>query len=142
MTASALDVKIQGIVKILSSKDVTKNGKSCNCIATDIKVQSPIHVTYDEAVKLTHLINDISPVHMGLFDLSVNEATAFHWPPENDYPTVQEHDPIWNISSKSLAPDPVGWTSRDLQTFLDKHKNVFTKNQIVTGGSYNHLIGH
>ena len=103
-----------------------------------VEVQAPAEMTYDEAVVIAHLVGSVSPGHLELFSLNVNEADSFGWPSEVDYHHVQEHD-VWKGSTRSLAPDPIGWEFRDLHTILDGNGEVLTEEQVVTGGSYNQL---
>ncbi|KAH0359681.1 hypothetical protein KCU65_g9825, partial [Aureobasidium melanogenum] len=109
-------------------------------------VQAPFVVTYHEAIEIAQKIEDISPGHIGLFDLCLDEQDLFGWPSIADYEANTEDGTtersIWQASRKSFAADPVAWAARDLQGFVDEDGNVLTRDQIVTGGSYNHLPAH
>jgi len=89
-------------------------------------VQGPDEITYDEAVIITHLVDSISSCHLQLFHMNVNEADPFGWPSEVDYHHVQEYD-VWKGSTRSFAPDPIGWKCRDLHTLLDGKGEVLTE---------------
>lgn len=55
-----------------------------------VHIQSPIVVTYGEAVQITEKINQVSPSYMVLFELSIDEEVSFGWPLVRDYEAVLE----------------------------------------------------
>jgi len=53
-----------------------------------LNVSLPMQVTHDEATAIIHAVIAISPSHLRLFELEVDEATSFGWPSGEDWESV------------------------------------------------------
>lgn len=111
-----------------------------------VDVQTPIMVTYHEAVQITAKIDRILPEHLSLFNLVLDEEQEFGWPSVADYETHLE-DPrtkasIWQASMKAFAPDPATWVERNLNAFCDGDGQELALDQVATGGTFNQLAGN
>jgi hypothetical protein len=113
-------------------------------VMESIEVLSPVDATYDEAIIISHLINDLSPLHIAMINLNVDEMSSFAWPSPEQYRVVEKQgmmkDLIWKASAKSFATDPVAWDWRNLNEFVDTHGQPIPLDQVATEGSYNHLV--
>lgn len=115
-----------------------------------LNVLSPIHVTHNEATAIIHKVMAVSPYHVHLFDLVVDETTSFGWPSAEDWQSlwdssepgdvsVGQGDIVWRATAKAFAPDPVKWSSRDLNIYTGRDGEVLPLDRVVTEGGYNHL---
>jgi len=108
-----------------------------------VDIQSPVIVTYDEALQITGKIKSTSPDHLSLFDFSHDEQASFGWPSIDDYKDNIEEPPtqndVWRGSLKAFSPDPVGWETRDLNVHVDSRGNVTPMSQVAINGDYSHI---
>ena len=108
-----------------------------------VDIQTPIIVTYDEAVQITEKIKAISHDHIDLFNFSVDEQASLGWPSIEDYEALIEDSPnqndVWRGSLKAFSPDPVGWEPRDLSVHVDSRGNVTPMSQVIINGDYSHI---
>jgi hypothetical protein len=100
---------------------------------------SPINLTYDDATIIAHMVMNISPRHLELFDLVIDEVSSFGWPSMEDYNAPEPKNSVWKANGKSFAPDPTQWTPRNLNIYSNKDGEVPALDRVASDGSYNHL---
>lgn len=106
---------------------------------TSLNMTSSLNTSYEEVTIIAHRIMAVDPRYIKLFDFSASDATSPTWPGPADYELLRMQDMIWKPSNRSFAPDPTCWAQRDLDEFTDKHGDAIPLNEVVSGGSFNHL---